>query len=343
MSIPKDQLRGFKRVQTPYYASNDEREMDVKQVLKFLGEDHKQESGGSGRAFDTYLPTRKMFLPINKQWFLDNKLVSGSDSSLVDTLHINLGKDKKYIIKDELAMLDIIASNLGKRPIYWAVTCREDKLLGLEDYLQLEGLGLQIVPKKIKSSMDSYGIIGSGGVDTDKMYANIMDKWKWGNFDKERLFVDRSYMPSLQTMRVSIIRLARQLIVEGKQDKAIKLVDKYFEVFPQMNFQYDQFTAFITDIYAMAGEKAKAAAKIKEIADQMEQQFRFYESLSPEFKKGYKQDSDYTSSTVQNLIKMAANMEDDSLYQELQTKFLPYMASSPQKPAPKGTPKAIPN
>lgn len=330
MSIPSEQLRGFKRVQTPFYAPRGEQEQDLRQVLKFMSEDHKQESGG-GRAFDTYLPTRKMFLPVNKQWFIDNKIVSASDTALVDTLHIDLGKDKKYIIKDELAMLDIIASNLGKRPIYWAVTCREDKLLGFEDYLQLEGLSLQIVPKKVKSSMDAYGIIGSGGVNTDQMYQNIMEKWKWGNFDKERTFVDRSYMPSLQTMRVSIIRLARQLVMEGKKDKAIALVDKYFEVFPQMNFPYDQFTAFMADIYVMSGAKDKAAAKMRDIAAQMEQQLRFYDSLDSDFKKGYKQDNDYTLATVQNLMKMASNMDDSALLQELQSKFQAYLPNSAGK------------
>ncbi len=337
MSIPREQLRGFKRVQTPFFAPRGEKEMDIQQVLKFLGEDHKQASGG-GRDLDTYLPTRKISIPVNKQWFIDNKLVAGPDSTLVDTLHIDLGKDKKYIIKDELAMLDIVGSNLGKRPIYWAVTCREDKLLGLEDYLQLEGLGLQVVPKKVKSSMEAYGIIGSGSVNSDQMFQNIMEKWKWGNFDKQRSYVDRSYMPSLQTMRVSIIRLARQLVVEGKKEKAVALVDKYFEVFPQMNFPYDQFTAFMADIYALSGEKAKAAAKIREIATQMEQQFRFYESLDSDFKKGYKQDNDYTMSTVQNLLKMAANMEDNALYQELETKFQAYMPKMP-----KGAPQGLPN
>lgn len=333
MSIPAEQLRGFKRVQTPYFAPRGEQEQDIRQVLKFLSEDHKQESGG-GRAFDTSLPTRKMFIPVNKQWFVENKLVTGADStaSLVDTLRLDLGRDKKYIIKDELAMLDIIASNLGKRPIYWAVTCREDKLLGLEDYLQLEGLGLQLVPKKIKSSMDAYGIIGAGGVYTDQMYENIMNKWKWGNFDKERSYVDRSYMPSLQTMRVSIIRLARQLVLEGKKDKAVALVDKYFEVFPQMNFPYDQFTAFMADIYSMSGQKEKAAAKIREIAAQMEQQCRFYESLDSDFKKGYKQDNDYTLSTVQNLLKMSSNMDDGALFQELKTKFEPYLPMQAGQP-----------
>lgn len=333
MSIPQEQIRGYKRVQIPYLAPRGEQEMDIRQVLKFLSEDHKQESG-SGRAFDTYLPTRKMSIPVNKQWFIDNKFVSATDSTLVDTIHIDLGRDKKYIIKDELAMMDIIASNLGKRPIYWAVTCREDKLLGMDDYLQLEGLGLQIVPKKVKSQQDAYGIIGSGGVNTDQMFANIMDKWKWGNFDKERSYVDRSYMPSLQTMRVSIIRLARQLVVEGKKDKAIALVDKYFEVFPQMNFPYDQFTAFMADIYVLSGEKEKAKAKIMEIAAQMEEQFRFYESLNADFKKGYKSDNDYAISTVQNLMKMAANMQDQALLQELDTKFKGYMPGSAKGPMP---------
>lgn len=173
--------------------------------------------------------------------------------------------------------------------------------------------------------MEAYGIIGSGGVNTDQMYDNIMNKWKWGNFDKHRAYVDRSYMPSLQTMRVSMIRLARQLVVEGKKEKAEALIDKYFEVFPQMNFPYDQFTAFVADIYVRVGAKEKAAAKIRDIAAQMEQQMRFYQSLDADFKKGYKQDSDYTVTTVQNIVRMAADMQDESLVQELEAKFKPYL------------------
>ncbi|MFN5365168.1 MAG: DUF2723 domain-containing protein, partial [Bacteroidota bacterium] len=134
MSIPQEQLRGYKRVQTPYGAPGGEKEMDLRQVVKFVGEDHRQASGG-GRDFDSYLPTKKFYLPVDKQSFFDNKIVSPGDSMLVDTIRFSLAEDTKYIIKDELAILDIVASNLGKRPIYWAVTCREDKLLGLEDYL----------------------------------------------------------------------------------------------------------------------------------------------------------------------------------------------------------------
>ena len=320
MSIPQEQLRGYKRVQTPYGAPGGEREMDLRQVVKFIGEDHEQASGG-GRDFDSYLPTRKFYLPVDKQAFIDNKIVSPGDSTLVDTIKFSLAKDTKYIIKDELAILDIVASNLGKRPIYWAVTCREDKLLGLEDYLQLEGLSLQLVPKKSRSSQDAYGIIGSGGVNTEEAYRNIMERWKWGNFDKMKTHIDKAYMPSLQTMRVSMIRIARQLIIEGKKDKAEALVDKYFEVFPQYNFPYDQFTAFITDVYVRCGAKEKAAEKIRLIAKTMEERMAFYKSQSPAYRKAYEQEEQFTLTTANNLARMASDMKDEALLREIESTF----------------------
>ncbi|MEZ4894596.1 MAG: DUF2723 domain-containing protein [Saprospiraceae bacterium] len=332
MSIPQEQLRGYKRIQIPYGAPAGEKEMDINQVVKFLGEDHRQASSG-GRDFDTYLPTRKMYIPINKQEFINNKIVPANDSTMVDTIHLDLGRDKKYIIKDELAILDIVASNIGKRPIYWAVTCREDKLLGLDDYLQLEGLSLQLVPHKTRSSSEAYGIIGSGRVASDIAFDNIMNKWKWGNFDKERLFVDKSYLPRLQTMRVAMIRIARQLVLERKLDKAEALADRYFEVFPQYNFTYDQFTAFMSDVYVRCGANEKAKERINMIAKTMEENLIYYNSLSSNFRKGYQQEEQFTLQTANNLIRMAGDMQDEAFQKELQDKFGPYMQAA-LPPAP---------
>ena len=204
--------------------------------------------------------------------------------------------------------------------------------MGLEDYLQLEGLSLQLVPKRNKSNPDAYGIIGSGTVDTETAYRNIMESWKWGNFDKEKLFVNKSYLPSLQTMRVSMIRIARQLVLEGKKDKAEALVDKYFEVFPQYNFAYDQFTAFVTDVYVRCGANAKAAEKTRLIAKTMEEQLKYYNSLETKFRKAYQQEEQFAMSTAGNLLRMASDMKDESLRKELETMFNPYMD------APKGPP-----
>ncbi|MCW5924162.1 MAG: DUF2723 domain-containing protein [Saprospiraceae bacterium] len=337
MSIPQEQIRGYKRVQTPFYALGGEREMLLSDVLKYLGEDHKLPTQG-GRDFDTHLPTRQFVLPVNKAEMIANNLISPNDTTILDTIRFNLG-EKEYLIKDELAILDIINSNFSKRPIYWAVTCREDKLLNLQDFMQLEGLSLRLVPKYTPSATDAYGIIGSGGVDTETAYKNIMEKWRWGNFDQKRLFVDRSYMPSLQTMRVVFIRVARQLVLEGKKDKAIALVDRYFEVFPEYNFPYDQFSAFLADVYFRAGDNKKAKAKIRDIAKTMEQNLRHYNSLSPNFQKGYKQENDFALGTAQTLMRMADDLKDDDLKKELERIFVPYMPNRPLLPGTEGIPQ----
>jgi hypothetical protein len=274
-----------------------------------------------------------MYLPVNKAQVLAGKVVPASDSArIADVLRFNLGDDQTYIVKDQLAMLDIVASNLWERPIYWAVTCREDRLLGLQDYLQLEGLALRLVPIQTPSSMDQYGILGSGRVAADIAYDNIMNTWRWGNFDKERLFVDRSYMPSLQTMRVAFIRICRDLTIQGKNDKAVALADRYFEAFPDFNFTYDQFSALMADVYSRAGAKDKAAAKIRAITAAMDENLRFYDSLDAEFKAAYQSDQNSTLGTIQLMARTASEMGDKELGQELEKKLMRYMTNQPGLP-----------
>ncbi len=333
MSIPEEQIRGFKRVQIPYTSNNPAaaREMTLASVIKFLGEDHKVPTGGDGRDFDTYLPTHRITIPVNKEAVYKAGLAMPNDTNrtMVDTIRMDLGEKSTYIIKDQLAIMDIIASNLWDRPIYWAVTCREDRLMGLEDYLQLEGLGLRLVPFKGRSQPE-YGIIGSGSVDTDKAFDNIMNKWSWGNFDKEHLFVTKSYLPSLQTMKLTMIRVGRMLTVEQKKDKAIALSDKFFEVFPTLNFAHDQFSTYMADNYARNGAPEKAAAKIREIAAQMEQQLQYIEAQEPTFKAAYRQDQQFILSSVQTMMGSATFMKDEALVSELEKQFGPFMPKMPQ-------------
>jgi Protein of unknown function (DUF2723) len=328
MSIPAEQIRGYRRVQTPYDpTSSGDRPMELSALMKFLGEDHKNASG-MGRDFDTYVPTNNVFIPVDKSAVYNNKVVLQGDSSaqVVDTIRFSLGLSEKepFLIKDQLAMLDIVANNIWERPIYWAVTVREDRLLGLDDYMQLEGLGLRLVPVKSRSQGE-YGIAGSGRVNTEVAFNNMMTKWAWGNFDKERVHVDKSYLPSLQTMKLTMIRTAQQLVAEGKKDKAIALVDKFFEAFPPMNFQYDQFSAYMADTYARAGATDKSAEKIRAIAKAMEEQLRYYTSQSASMQSAFRQDIQFSIGTVQTLMNSAERMKNEALLAELEQQFATYM------------------
>jgi Protein of unknown function (DUF2723) len=335
MSIPSDKIRGFKRNQNMFYVQPGSKEpvMPLKDVVKFLGDEHPLPTQAGNRDMETYLPTRQMYIPVDKAAVAKaGVLAPGDTATVVDTMYMNLGASTNYILKDQLALLDIISSNIWDRPIYWAVTCQPNRIMGLQDYLQLEGLGLRLVPVRTKSAMNAYGLIGAGRVNTEAAYKNIMEKWRWGNFDKERLFVDKSYLPSLQTMRVGWLRIARELATQGQNDKAVAMADKFFEVFPEMNFQHDQFAAYMADIYGLAGNKEKAAAKIREIAKTVQSQLIFVKSQTAEFQAGYRQEYESALNIAEVIMMTANSIKDEALLKELESQFAPYMETNPQLP-----------
>jgi Protein of unknown function (DUF2723) len=249
MTIAPDKLRGYKRNQVFYPGEQlgPEKPMNIKDVVKFLSEDHPLPTQNGDT--ETYLPTRQFLLDVDVEAMRKSGAILPTDSVLTQ---IPFNISKKYIIKDEVAILDILASNLWERPIYFAVTCTPDKMLGLNDYTQLEGLALRIIPVKSKGRREFGGMLGGGRVASNTMYDNVINKFKWGNFDKIKTHIDHCYFPSVISTRYAMLRLAEEMLQKGEMDKAVKVVDKYFEAFPNMNFQYDYNTIYFLKVYADA-------------------------------------------------------------------------------------------
>jgi hypothetical protein len=281
LSLSSDALRGKRRNQVLYYnPQGEDRPMNAVRFLQFIGEDHPLPLS-SGEQTESYMPTRNVFLQVNPEKFVANGIVEQSQiNDIVDFIPLNLS-GKSSLIKDELAVLDIIANNMDERPIYFAVTSRQEKLLGLQDYMQLEGLALKIVP--IKSDSDaSYGIIGSGNVNSDKVYDRVVNKFRWGGFDKYDLFVDESFAPSVQSHQLVIRRAAFDLIGKGQNPKAIDLIDAYFKGFPANNFPYDYRSYYMIEGYIAAGAFDKAKPHLEILAKETGEKLRFFSSLKQE-------------------------------------------------------------
>ena len=323
LTVSKDAYRGNKRNQLLYPPSNQpDREMSVQQFLQFIGEDHPLPLQ-SGEYTESYMPTRSVFLPVDRQAAEKAGLISASDTAVVDRIPLNLA-GREYLGKDDIAVLDVITSNLWDRPIYFAVTTRTDKFFGLDDYMQLEGLALRIVPVRTPSD-PTYGIIGSGRVNTDAFYKNVMEKFRWGNFDKEKTYVDNSYLPSIQSMQLTMRRAAGQLLKENKSKEAIALADKYFKAFPHINFPFDYRAYYMLDVYLEAGSYAKAKPIMEILADETEKHMRFYTSLDPDvLSNSYQFDYERAQFTMTRLMQDAEKNKDDAFFKKLQARFEPY-------------------
>lgn len=324
MSIPQEALRGKKRNQLFYYnPSGQDRPTTLQNFIRFIGEDHPLPMA-SGRELESHYATKQVFIPVNREEVLASGVVAVEDTArITPAIPLNL-QDKDYLIKDEIAIMDIIASNLWKRPIYFAVTCRQDKLFGLDDYMRLEGLALRIVP--VRSPSDpQYGIIGSGGVNADAIYNNVMEKFRWGGFDKFDMFVDQSYAPSIQSHQLSMRRAALQLLQEGDKERALQLIDKYFEVFPHMNFPYDYRAYYMISVYLQADAYDKAKPHLEILAGEMAGHLAFYNALPVDvLESSYETDYLLAMRTKDDILRAARQNKDEEFAKYLEELFAPF-------------------
>jgi len=331
LSIPAAAYRGNKRNQV--LLQKTATQMTLQQYIQFIGEDHPLPLQG-GRVTESYLPTDNVFLPINKQQVLSSGMLAQADSAkIVSQIPITLA-GKSYLTKDDIAILDLIASNFNDRPIYFAVTTRVDKMFGFENYCQLEGMALRLIPVQSTGDRQFGSMLGAGRVAPDKVLNNVLNKFRWGNFDKKELFVDRSYGPSVQSQQFMMVRTGESLVQAGRSEDALKMADKYFEVFPNFNFPYDYQTAYMIDIYINAGAYDKAKPIMDQLAENVLDELQFYASLRPNtLQTSYAREQTLASNAASTILSFAQRGNDQEGLATYQAMFAAYLnLSGTQQP-----------
>lgn len=327
LTIPTEAYRGNKRNQLFFLpGKSTANEMPLDQALQFMAKDNPQNIQGT--KLETFLPSNNLYIPIDINRARSMGLLTDTDTANVVT-KIPVTIDKQYITKDQLAVLDVIMSNIYDRPVYFSVTCQESKLMNLQDYTQMEGLGLRIIPVRTPSQEEFY-IYGSGRVHMDKVHDRVTNKWRWGNFDKKRLYVDNSYGASVQAQKMIMWRSAERMAVSGRMQEAIETTDAYFEGFPHMNFPYDARVLPHINVYirAQAMDKAKHHMRIlaTELADNME----FFNSLDDDdLKAGFNLDWRLSTNAIAEILKVSKTINDDAFAQEMESIVGPYNPTTP--------------
>ncbi|HRN34709.1 MAG TPA: DUF2723 domain-containing protein [Saprospiraceae bacterium] len=325
MTIPSDSYRGNKRNQV-YYVDTElaNQELPAEGVLRFIGESHPLE--GSGSKAESFLPTKNVYIPIDKAKWINKKFLSPQDS-ILDRLPLSLGVKEQgdYILKGDLAVMDIIASNINDRPIYFSVTADPSKFLGLNNFMQLEGLALRIVP--VRSNSDrQFGVFGTGRVQTDTLYNNVMKKFRWGNFEKKKLFVDRSYTPTVNALRMIQMRAAFDMISKGDKKRAADLAENTLKVFPNMNFPFDGAIIPALSMLTTADNIDRAKPYMKQLAENLREKMVYFHSMTPvELSEGYQADKEETESAIADLMDMIGRSKDQGFEEEIRKIIGPYI------------------
>jgi len=309
LTIPSEKMRGYLRNQIPVRPNK--QPMSIQQALAYVSEDHPVPLEG-GRKLATDFPSEVVVIPVTNEAARKYNLVDDlPDSAQISRVDISLA-GKSYILKDDLAVIDILGSNLWERPIYFAVTVPQTKLLGLRDYMRLEGLALRLTPFKTPSDRQ-FGPMGAGRVDADRVFKNVTEKYNFGNFDTHDLFVDPSYTPSVQSMQFVFLRTMNNLLAKGDKERAGELARLYFEAFPHMNFAFDYNTLSPIQVLVATGANEEAKVHIETLATSIGEWQDYYatqESALLEQGTPLGQDANQARATVGAIQQAAASLGD---------------------------------
>ena len=215
------------------------------------------------------VPTDTLYVTIDKNAVKHSGMMMASDT-IPDRMVISL-KGKNALYKNDLMMLEMIAHCNWTRPIYVALTVGQENYMNLGDNFIQEGLANRISPFTTNAP-------GAKNYDTQKVYNNLMNRYRYGGLNKPGLYIDETVMRMCYTHRRLFGQLALHLIAEGQKAKALKVLQKAEKELPTYNIPMNYMSGGndIARVYAMLGQKKKALEIINQVWKNASQYEQYY-------------------------------------------------------------------
>ncbi|UOG76404.1 DUF2723 domain-containing protein [Hymenobacter tibetensis] len=277
ISLPADRYTQGTNDYLPFVENPNVPEVNLKDFLQLVKQDSDllkvSYGGGSGTLLS--FPSPKFFLPVDTAAVLKLGIVPPERRQhLVSKMEFNLGK--AAIEKNSLIILDILATNNWKRPVYFATSvAQSENHLGLEPYFQLEGLAWRILPLK-DPTYDPRGEVGY--VAKDILYPKLMQQFSYRGLNNPSLFHDETSLMFPANYREKFARLATAYLAAGDTAKAREVADKCLTLIPDRAIAYDFYTPQLIPALVAGGEKQRAEQLQDVLLDRTKRALLYYTS-----------------------------------------------------------------
>lgn len=229
-----------------------------------------------------YIPTDSMVVNVDKEAVkASGMLLPFGPDSIPDKMVISLKnalQQQGGVYRNDLMIYEMLAHADWKRPMYMSVTLGTDNYADLDNYLILEGLAYRITPF-------NYG--KRGVIDSDLMYKNMMERFKYGNVKQEGIYLDETVSRMCSTHRHMFQTLANSLLSRGKVAEAKKVLQKCEAELPASTIPYTDDDADLAILWMEVGDKKEATRVAKSILKYCDQYLTYLNSLDWEHIQTY--------------------------------------------------------
>jgi hypothetical protein len=226
--------------------------------------------GGQGELLPL-IPSNKLIIPIDRAKVLANGTINANDQNVVDTMTLQI--NRSYLLKNDLAVLAVIAANNWERPIYF--TSQFDQL-GFADYLRRDGMAFRLAP------------VVNERVNGGWAYEKLMNEFRFGNADKPGVYFDEENRRHLNNIRQTFADVAAEIATKGKKDSAKALLQKVDNGMLQENMPYglvsrynlhNQASLMLLEAAYRAGDDSLAAKIGSAVKKDLDEQMAYYEAI----------------------------------------------------------------
>ncbi len=295
------QIEGAKR-DVVYFAPrpgvDPEQYMDLYTMMKeYAGSDEATKIELRNGDTLNVFPTKKVFIPVDINLVRSNGTVNPEDSVLSE-MRFEIPKSALY--KNDAAILNLIAANKWKRPIYFTSEYRE---LGFGAYLRQDGLTNRLVP------------VANSPVNKSWVYDKMMNKFVFGNANVSGVYFDEENRRHLNSIRLAYAQAAGHLAENGKKEEARKMLQKCDKGMLEENFSYGMVSRYQQHDYISlqfleacykADDKVLAEKVGKMVKRDLEQQLNYYAHLDERKQDQFRSDNEQVANFLRGIQQIEA-------------------------------------
>ncbi len=318
LSLSQEQYRQGTNDILPFYDIGLRGYVELKDMIDFIKSDDPQsfltlQNGDKMKFF----PSKKVKITVDSAACVRYGIVPKHlRGKMVDSIYWTIKSNQLY--KNDLMLLDLLASNKWKRPLYFAAPSSVSHCVAIDSFCLVQGWVYKFMP--VKADPNDY-IQGMGGVDALSSYDIFKNNCAWGNLNDPHVYVDPESLNNAVRPKTNLMRVAQSLLAQGKKKEAIEMLDIYIKYFPDSKVPYDMYMLPFAEIYYKAGAPDKANKLVERVTEICSQNLDYYYSFSPANTQYFEQDVQTALGIMKRMSMVASENKQPELAAKIDTLF----------------------